>query len=78
MSHKRVPERPRASALPQADKQSTEEQNSEVKSGDDTPLCKAIKMKANRKALQKILPILNYGVIKWHTKINIARCKDAK
>ena len=49
-----------------------------MKSGDDNPLCKAIKMKAGRKELQKILAILNYAVIKWHTKINIARGKDVK
>lgn len=49
-----------------------------MKSGDDTPLCKAIKMKANRKELQKIPAILDYRVIKWHTKINTARCTDVK
>lgn len=47
-----------------------------MKSGDDNSVCKAIKMKSNCKELQKILAILNYRVIKWQTKINIARCKD--
>lgn len=73
--HKWVPERSRASALQQIHKQSTKEQSSEKPGGDDTPWCKALKMKGSRKELRKIFAILNYRVVKWHKKSTLLELK---